>query len=229
MADPELIEAVLGDYLDRLQEEAAAANSSEGRLRTPRPAVDIDGFFRLVGNAIQQQQLLEGVANPISYLEDTPEEDDNLTGETIVYSLLERLPGHFEQKNLGMAMSNRTMRQRKKLFREAIKDPDNPGMKIFTYGEWFDNTVCFKVYARTNKVANRRALWLEDTIDRWIWYLKASGLSEIAYLGRGADEYLSPENRKIVCRPLHYYIRTEKVTVVREHILRQLNISGGIE
>lgn len=220
----ELLSIKIDKYFQELQENIVEANRLP-RLRTPRPAADINAFFKMVGNIITTQQKGEGVVKPLLFTEDFPEKEDNIQGEVITYSVLNRKPGLIESLPMDGIMGN-GKRQRVRLFREAVDDPDNPGMKIFTFGQWFDNLVVFNIWALTNKVANQRALWFEDLIENWRWYFEASGISKIYYHERLEDKGLSPDNRKLVCRPLVYYVRTEKVTNVHEVNLRSLIVNN---
>jgi hypothetical protein len=222
MADGE----ILRNLVDNLVEVLESRTTGSDPLRTPKASVNINRFFELVGKAIEQQQAYEGSAQTIAFTEDWPGEEDNIQEERITYSVIERKPGTFEAKPIGRAMSDRNLRQYSKFFRESKDDPDFPGCKIFTYGQWFDNLVEFKVWARTNRVASFRALWLEETLDRWEWYLKASGVGQFVFHERVADTVLSPSNKRIACRTLRFYVRTERLTVIREHILRSLVVEG---
>ena len=224
--DKELLAVKIDKYLEELSINTAELKRAP-RLRTPFPAKDVDGFFRLVGQALQAQQEAEGVQNPIVYTEDMPETDDNITSEVITYCVKGRKPGHVQQVGQGGAMRDRIQRSRKKRFREAYDDPENPGLKIYTYGQEFDNIVEFKIWARTNKTANARAMWFENFMEQWCWYFEASGVKTIHYEGRDEDIHLSPENRKLVCRPPVYYVRTEKVSVVKEYSLRSLVVDSS--
>jgi len=223
----EIIEVAIDQYLTQLAEQAAQESKVQ-RLRSPMPAADIDDFFRLVGQALKRQQEIDGAKKDIFFTEEFPEKDDNIKGEVITYSILQRLPGTFERQTVGGAMSESNVRQRRKLFRESIIDPDHPGSCIYTYGQWFDNRVQFNIIAQTNKTANARALWFEDFMDSWTWFFEASGVGRIRYEGRGEDIIITPDNRKIAIRPMIYYVHTEKITVVREHMLRSLIVASSL-
>lgn len=224
----ELYETYVDEYLARLAEQAQAEGTNQ-RLRTPTPAADIDTFFRLVGAAVSKQQEIDGAVTKIQFTEEYPEKDDNIEGEVITYNILSRKPGTFENQRTSQAMSDRNIRQRTGFFREAYADPDNPGSRIYTFGQWFDNLVEFDMCARTNKTANQRALWFEDFMDTWTWFFKVNGVLDIRYEERGADAVHAPENRKLAIRPLIYLVRTEKVTVIREHTLRSLIVASSLD
>ncbi len=227
MENKQILEASIDNYLAQLTSQAAEEARSP-RLRSPLPATDIDGFFRLVGQALKRQQEIDGAKKEIFYTEEFPEKDDNINGEVITYSVVSRLPGTYERKTVGAAMNEGNIRQRRKMLRESIIDPDHPGSNIYTFGQWFDNRVEFDIIAQNNKTANQRALWFEDFIDSWTWFFEANGVNHIRYEGRGADAVITPENKKIVIRPLIYYVHTEKVTVVREHTLRSLIVASSL-
>lgn len=222
MSDKELVESAIEDYIQDLQQRF-----TDERTRGPRSTLDIDGFFRLVGNAIKRQQEFEGVKTLIKYTEEMPEIDDNLKIEHITYQILNRKPGTFEAATAGQIMNGAAIRARRFMPREMIDDPDNPGYVIWTYTQPYDNEVEFRIYAQTNRTANLRAMWFEDLIERWLWYFRASGVNQILYKERGADIHTSPDNRKLVCRPMRYLVRTEKLTLIRENALRSLIIDSS--
>ena len=228
MDNVEILEVTIDNYLKRLEEQAAS-EKRDPRLRTPLPSVDIDGFFRLVDSALTKQQQIDGAKNPIFFTEEYPEKDDNIKGEVITYSLLERRPGTMERATGGSMMNPGNVRQRKKTFRESIVDPEIVGFNIHTYGQWFDNRIEFDIVARNNKTANMRALWFEDFIDSWTWFFEASGVSLLYYEGRGEDKVVSIDNKKRAVRPLIYYVRTEKITVIRENTLRSLLVTSSLD
>ena len=179
-----------------------------------------------MGRLIAREQDNEGANKPIVFAEDFPDIEDNLSGETITHSIQERRPGIFKQAKVDQIFSNRQIRQRHKVFRESKPDPDFVGGKLYVYGQWYDNLVEFKVWAQTSKVANLRALWLEDTLEKWEWFLQAEGVSRMLYMGRLADQVEHKGNKKIACRTLQYYVRTERLTTIREQVLRNLVVTG---
>lgn len=228
MTNQELIESSKDEYLQRLLAMSSEFSSSE-KLRTPRPSIDIDGFFACVGNIISKQQEIDGAQKKIFYSEDFPEKDDDINGEVITYTLAERVPGSISQGNSRQSFDASAVRMVKPSLREVSIDPDNIGSMIYTFSQWFDNKVEFSICAKTNKIANRRAMWFESLLADWEWYLQANGLAKIVYEGRGPDQVFSFENKKVVMRPLMYYIRTEKITVVREAALRSIDLRTSLE
>lgn len=225
MENPEIIETYIDEYLKSLAENSQPST----RLRTPASAVDVDDFFKLVGKIVAKQQQIDGAQKTILYTEEYPEKDDDLEGEAIIFKLLRRKPGTFENQKAGLMMAETNIRQRARFFQESIEDPDYVGSRIYTYSQWYDNLVGFEIHARTNKIANRRALWFENLMDDWAWFLKASGVRNVNYDGRDQDVVRSVDNRKTVSRLMTYFVRTEKITNVREHTLRSLVVDSTLD
>jgi hypothetical protein len=226
MTGNDSIKLAIDDYLEVLAASARAYEKEPGPLGSVKPAVSIESFFGLVERLIKQEQGNEGAQKPIVFAEDFPDIEDNLSSETITHSIQERRPGIFKQANVDQIFSNRQIRQRHKVFRESRPDPDNVGGKLFIYGQWYDNLIELKVWAKTSKVANLRALWLEDTLEKWEWFLQAEGVSKMLYMGRLADQVEQRGNKKLACRTLQYYVRTERLTIIREQVLRNLVVTG---
>ena len=225
MEKPEIIEAQINDYLSALAENSVVSD----RIRSPAPSMDIDGFFRLVGSALERQQQIDGARVKIFYSEDFPEKDDDLDGEAIIFSLLNRKPGTFEQQKTGLSMAETNLRHRGKIYQESFEDPDYVGSRIYSYSQLFDNHVKFEIYARTNKIANMRANWFEGFIDDWTWFFRANGIKAVNYDCRQSDIGKALDNRKFVKRPMSYFVRTEKVTYIREHTLRSLVLASSLD
>jgi hypothetical protein len=223
--DKELLRFQISAHVNRLRLEQPGDSE---RLRTPYPAKDLNEFFPLLAEVMRLQQSQDGIVEPILLTEEMPDIDDNISGERITYSLHRRLPGVFEQVNQSLASNERRTRNRKAILREIIPDPDNPGLMIHIYGQDYDNFVNFIVWARTNKVANDRAVWFENLMEEWRWYFEVSGIKMVSFEERGMDIRLSPENRKVVGRPFRYFIRTEKITIIREAALREIAINGSL-
>jgi hypothetical protein len=226
MAGSDSIKLAIDDYLEVLAASAKAYEKEPRPLGSAKPAVSIESFFGLVQKVVEREQGDEGAEKPIIFGEDYSDIEDNLSGETITHSIEERRPGIFKQVNVDQIFSNRQIRQRHKVFRESRPDPDHVGGKLFIYGQWYDNLVEFKIWAKTSKVANLRALWLEDTLEKWEWFLQAEGVSKMLYMGRLADQVQQKGNKKIACRTLQYYVRTERLTIIREQVLRNLVVTG---
>jgi len=227
--DGDLIEAQMGAYLEHLLDSAPFQEASES-TRWPTPPLSIEGFFRIFGQLVDKQLELEGGGAKLEYTEEFPDDVEPFHGEAIVTSLVNREPEVFQQTGIDRAMGGRAMvRNRRPRFREAYPDPNNPGLVIVNKSRYYDNKVLFTVVAKSNKTANRRALWLEDLIETYRWYLLANGIGRIEFLKREEDYVLSPGKTKLAARPLYYLVRTQRVTVIKEFELRSILLKSSLQ
>jgi hypothetical protein len=198
----------------------------EERLRQPRPAQDIDGFTDLVMRVIEEQQNSEDVPlkNRVKFLQDFPPGD--IETEIITFGLLRRLPSSMSQGQ----HFNQRVREVKPHIRGIEDDPTRPGYKVITLGQRFENEIVFTCWAKTNKQANRRARWLEDTLRNWTWYLRYEGITDFYFLGQDEDIVLKLDGTENVLmgRPMRYWIMTERLSHVLEPTIRQIVVKYGL-
>lgn len=194
------------------------------RMRQPRAAQDIDGFYALVKRAFDDQQEDEGIVSASRFVltEEYPPVD--METETISYKLLSREPATMG----GPPFTGR--HEYKPRIRSIVDDPDAPGFKLFTLGQHFENEIMFTCWAKTNKTVNKRALWLEDTLKRYAWMFKYEGVMEFIFLRRLSDdiEELTGKDNTLHSRSLVYYVRTERLTHLSEPTIRRIVCRFGI-
>lgn len=209
---------------DELHERPFYPITGEGRarLRSPKEAVDLNGFYELVGRVVEFKLQQDGWDKPLVFTQEFPEKDDDLVGEVITYGLTERLPGIVDQTSNPHLRNAR--RQRKPVFREVTKDRANPGYAVIQEGLVHDNFVTFTCWARENKTADIRALWFEDLMreNEWVW--RAHGVIWTRYEGRSKDIQDMVLQRKVVGRPMTWMVRTERMLTSYEKTIEDLAI-----
>jgi hypothetical protein len=198
----------------------------EERLRQPKPAQDIDGFTDLVMRVIQEQQNSEEVPlkNRVSFLQDFPPGD--IETEIITFGLLQRTPASMSQGQ----HFNQRVREVKPHIRGIEDDPTRPGYKVVTLGQRFENELVFTCWAKTNKQANKRARWLEDTLRNWTWYIRYEGITDFYFLGQDEDMVLKPDGTQniLMGRPMRYWVMTERLSHILEPTIRRIVVKYGL-
>jgi len=196
------------------------------RLRQPNPAKDVDDFVELVYRVITEQQITEEVPTDrrIKLLHDFPPGD--IETEVITFGLIRRTPASMSQ---GQHFNQRVM-ELKPHIRSIEDDPLRPGYKVVTLGQKFENELVLTCWAKTNKQANIRARWLEDTLRNWTWYIRYEGIEDFYFMGQDADVVLQLEGteNKLMGRPLRYYIRTHRLSHVLEPTIRRIVVKYGL-
>lgn len=190
-------------------------------LKSPLPAKNINEFYDLVKNIIVDRERRENVSEEkkIVFTEEEPDyaKDDPVT---ITFSLVKREPGAFSS---GGPMRGR-VKNYTAILREEIQDPEDPQYKKAILGYFHDNEIKFTVWARTNKVANERALWFEGLMQEYRWYFAMQGVSRLLFLKREADSVSEVKGQKLYGRPLHFYVRTETLQIISEKTLQQISV-----
>ncbi len=224
---------VIGDILHQYSQEFSDSISNRGtnlphgeRLRRPKPAQDIDGFTDLVMRIIEEQQNSEEVPtkNRVRFLQDFP--PGGVETEIITFGLLSRMPASMSQGQ----HFNQRVREVKPHIRSIEDDPTRPGYKVITHGQRFENEIVFTCWAKTNKQANRRARWLEDTLRDWTWYLRYEGIVDYYFLGQDEDIILKLDGTENVLmgRPMRYWIMTERLSHILEPTIRRIVVKYGL-
>jgi hypothetical protein len=198
-----------------------APTSQDRRAKTPRPAKSITEFFEIVYQAFNdklEREQMDSEQRP-KLIEEFPDED--MITEVVTWKVIRRQPGRI---SAGPVLSEGGRREMRPTFRELV-DSKDPGYKDVIAGQWFDNTVAFTCWAKSNKVANDRALWFEELMVEYNWFFQYSGLPRGAiFLERLEDQKEEQSNNKLVKRELRYLVRTERLYSISQKTLTELVI-----
>lgn len=194
---------------------------------TPGKAKDIYEFFELVKQVTEHRQVAMNVSedSKVFMTQEFSEVEQHL--ETISFSVMKRQPGSFSEG----APFQGDVKNLRPILREVVDDVDNPGYRKVIQGYWYDNLVKFTCWAKTNKEANDRSLWLEQLIEDYTWFFRISGVSRVYFWERLADSVEDTTNsiksttNKYYGRSLVYYLRTEKITTLSEKELEQVIVN----
>lgn len=188
------------------------------RLRSPFPAVDIDGFYSLVSEAMRSYQLAEGRAEErlIVFSEEYPPQ--NYENEMVTVRLIDRGPAVMSK-----SAPQGSPRELKPTVREVYDDPVIPRYQIWELGWMRDNIIEFCIWSQTNKEANKIALWFEDFMNNNMWFFRSRGVNQLYFNGRDNDFVIL--DKRLVGRPLTYFVRTEKITQLREKVLEEMVVN----
>jgi len=195
-------------------------NSEDNRSTTPMAAKNINETMELILDAINHYQEREEKTQDARVIVSYEEPDEEATLEKITITIEDRDAGIYGQ---GAPLQGK-VRNLKPILREVKDDPDAPGYKLAILGYWYDNILGLTCWARTNKAANARALWLENLMEEYNWFFRLSGVSRILYQGRGKDRTKSFSNNIFYGRPVLYYVKTENIRALRQKTLEQIYI-----
>src|SRR3990167_5326120 len=192
--------------------------------KTPAAAKDIFGTMDLVRRALLDMERREETLtkNKISFTEERP--DFSNDGEVITFSVVRSEPGAFGE---GRPFES-NIKNLVPILREELDDPDNPGYKMAILGYWYDNIIRLTCFARTNKQANRRVVWLQGLMQDYMWFFRTNGVNRILFWGRGEDFVVEENGARLYGRPLEYFVRTENVRQLREKTIEEITLDTGL-
>lgn len=114
-------------------------------------------------------------------------------------------------------------------FMQENSDEDYPGDIIQQYQRRQVNTVRITIWAKTAKVADELADWVEDKFFEYLWVFQWAGLSHpVEWVSRGSDIREELQNQQIYGAPMTFRVITSKITQRRETALRSMALKVGI-
>jgi len=196
-------------------------------LRSSLPAVDIDGFFRAVGEAIKTELDLANVSNdkrPL-YLEEWPKE--RLAKPGVPFDFF----GYHVVLSRRASTSNQGYRAAKNVtLIEHKPSRVNAGYIEFTFGWLEEAVVQFTVFAQSNRRATDLMKWFQALVTKYhvIYdYFKARGVNHFVFHQRLEDGIEKAENQDLYTRRLQYVIRVQNLLTLEAKSLESLQLNVG--
>lgn len=182
------------------------------------PASDIDSFGELLALAIKHVEELEGIKERDRLEVRESHQDIIPERDTLTWCLKKRCPGLMAAGRPGANhVKENTMH-----LRSLWVDPNNPGNAIAAFGQKMDNWIMLKINSNDSVRANAKALWLERVMDEIRWLFSYYGFERVLFEERIKDDNSQTGGDYKYKRCLVYYVRTEKITLFRTSLLRQL-------
>ena len=188
------------------------------KTTTPGPAKNIIEVMELIKTAIEDRDRRQHKTADARVVVSYEDPDTDALLETITLSLIRREPGTYSQ---GRPMEGK-VKQLRPILRELQSDSENPGYQRAIMGYFYDNVLQLTCWARTNKTANERAIWLETLMEDYMWWFVYSGTNRILYQGRASEKTVKIQNNKIYGRPINYFVRTEQLRTVSQKELEEI-------
>lgn len=179
-------------------------------LRSSTPAVDAEGFLRVVQDALNLHvQTTQVPANfTPTLLEDYPRQRqgngfDN-SFSVILFTVNNAL--------MGATDAARTRRPTGIALREDKQSDTRARYRTRVYGWWEDTTVEFRVLAKSNHDANTLAIWFHRFMMRYgctMQYFRAHGVQKFQFEARLGDRISNEFGQELYERRLQYLVRLE--------------------
>lgn len=170
----------------------------------PSHFASLDQVYVLLADIIKYKQSLEGVTNDnvVSLSEEWNPEDlyNYPAGEVITIRLISREPAR-------MSADGKSRPNFSRNFESKFKSPLAPNKVITVESVPKDHIIELSCWATTAKLANQRALWLENTLLEQEYQLALKGIQNWRYDQRLTDMVVKQSEMRIHQRPIRYFFR----------------------
>lgn len=179
----------------------------DNRLRSNKPIT----FLSFIDDL---RRLWEAAGKTGKIIRNTPLKED-VELPTITYRIIRR-------------EINSSFKDLKPRYRTTIKHPYIEGEYIELYGQIFDIWVEFCIYSKSAEEADELTIELEEFLQTYAGFFKASGVQEILFHAQGEDEVLEEARIGIAKRKLLYTVRFEKIIVRFLNEIQQIALQANL-
>jgi len=201
------------EHIDNLDLGSLLESKERARTLEIKDILDFYSFFKKVLEYAKEE---DGLNYPITFSMEFPPSETNLP--CFVGRLISRSP-----------FSPNGTKEKAGRFMGEYEDPDYPGELLQEFLFRQQNMVEITIWAKTNKVANELASWLENKFFEYLWAFQWAGFAHpIEWIGRGSDQYQLVREQDMYGTPFTFKVITGKIVVKRVTALRKFAFSLGL-
>lgn len=182
-------------------------------------------FFEIASQVIEDAQKREGVLEDqrVHLIEEYPPDPIHTFCEAIAWKVVRREPANMNTKATSRP-------QRKSTWWYDLKSKYHPNKVIIVESRPVDHTIEFSCWARTNRLANSRALWLEKLFINHAWAFETQGCERFFWKDRGSDNYTTiGDGKKAFYRPLNFFVRFREFEQKTHPMLKTIDFEIKID
>ena len=213
-----------GNLVNKVSTYASIENPFDLKINEFLPNTNpltLNEFFSTVSNLINSSQLKNGIIENkrVTLVEEYPPTDMSLYGdEVITFKVVSRKPGMMNKDATGRPV-------RKSTFYYETEISEEPNKNIFVESRPVDHIVEFTCWAKTNKLANSRVIWLEKLLVNNSFVFEIKGAERFFFEERISDGFLDIENQRLYYRPIRFFLRFREFDIKAYSLIRQFNIN----
>jgi len=182
-------------------------------------------FFEIASNIISDAQDRDGANadKKVSLIEEyPPDRISDFGDEVICYRLLKREPANMNAKGTGRP-------QRKSVHSYDARSSTYPNKAVIVESRPIDHIIEFSCWAKSNKLANSRALWLEKLFVNHAWAFEVQGVERFFWKNRGPDTYMTSGGQRLLYRPINFFVRFREFELKATPLLRTIEFNAGVD
>lgn len=186
-------------------------------LQTEIP-MDLDRFFDVSSKIIKDSQVRENVDKLVQIVEEYPPQSMSEYGnEVITFKVVERKPGMMNTKGTGRP-------HRKATYSHQEHTAEYPNKIITIESRPVDHVIEFNCWGTSNKLVNKRAIWLEKLFVNSAFAFEKAGAERFFWKERLSDTYITVGNQRLFSRPIRFFLRFREFDAKADSIIRQILI-----
>lgn len=186
-------------------------------LQTEIP-MDLDRFFDVSSKIIKDSQARENVDKLVQIVEEYPPQNMSEYGdEVITFKVVERKPGMMNTKGTGRP-------HRKATYSHQEHTAEYPNKIITIESRPVDHVIEFNCWGTSNKLVNKRAIWLEKLFVNSAFAFEKAGAERFFWKERLSDTYMTVGNQRLFSRPIRFFLRFREFDAKADSIIRQILI-----
>ena len=186
--------------------------------------LNLERFFNICDELIQSAQNSEGIVeeSKVVLIEEYPPVSISDFGtEVITFRVIERKQGMMNAKGTGRP-------QRKSTYSHEEVRPSLPNKVITVESRPIDHVIEFNCWGLSNKIANKRAIWLEKLFINSAFVFEVKGAERFYFKERLADNYITVNGQRFFSRPLRFFLRYREFDAKAVSIIKQILINAKI-
>jgi hypothetical protein len=177
----------------------------------------LDIFFSIAQKLIQDAQEKDDILPDklVRLVEEYPPENmDEYGNEVITFKVIERKPGMMNTKGTDRP-------HRKATYSHQEIRPNMPNKIITVESRPVDHVIEFNCWATSNKLANRRAIWLEKLFINSAFAFELKGAERFFWKERLSDNYMNINGQRVFSRPIRFFLRFREFDAKAYAVIRQ--------
>lgn len=177
----------------------------------------LDIFFSIAQKLIQDAQEKDEILPEklVRLVEEYPPENmDEYGNEVITFKVIERKPGMMNTKG-----NDRP--HRKATYSHQEIRPNMPNKIITIESRPVDHVIEFNCWATSNKLANKRAIWLEKLFINSAFAFELKGAERFFWKERLSDNYMNINGQRVFSRPIRFFLRFREFDAKAYAVIRQ--------
>jgi hypothetical protein len=117
---------------------------------------------------------------------------------------------------------------RKSTYSYEYKNFNVPGKVLVVESRPVDHKIEFTCWAKTNKDANKRALWFEQLLINHSWLFEINGAERFHWIDRGADTYTTSNSQRLVYRPINFFLRYREFEIKTYPTIKNIVLENNL-